>query len=1041
MNLKKLFLLFMLVTTTVTFAQQTVSGSVKDSAGKPVVGATVLVVGTSRNVTTNSEGGYSIVAQAEETLQFAAQGYQNVQRKVGLETSINVILPLATEDAKKVGALGIERDANAAGYTDTTLEGGDDLKGKTAGLTASSSGGMQGSKMELRGKGSVTGSNQPLIVIDGVPMVDMGSKYGNISSEINQDDIESVTVLTGGAATALYGSRGGNGVILYTTKSGKGGKTTIDVKSSVTFDRAYISPKLQNEYGGGNMTSFTEEEIEGQTYKLAQYDVDESWGPKYDGTPYLPWYAFDKKNLPEHYLKPVPWQAPKNDVDKFFNTGVTINNSLSITRSVSGTNLRFSLGNTQTKGIVPTTGLQRSNISFSFTSDLSRKLKAEGGLNYTITTRDNPTYSYADANDNGGFSTILYGYTQRQLDMRNLERFYKDPLGKQRTWNRISWSDGRANFTDNPYWMLNEITQNDKRHRFFGNIGLTYNFTDNLYLVGKMYGDIYALTTEDRRAKDSHDTPHYKKYNYDNAAFNYEARLHYTPKLGDNFSLTGFLGVARAQNKYGYTGVETRGGLFVPHNYSASNSRERAKGYTYSSWTRTNSVYGMASFGYKSTAFVELTGRQDWFSTVSVPIFYPSVTASYVFTNSFKNLPSWLSYGKVRAGWAQVGNDASAYVLKTYPTVSETFRRAPHYVTPNEQNNPDLRPEIKETKEAGIDLQFFNSRLSLGFSYYDILSKDLILSLPVDAANGFTYKKVNSGEMVNRGFEVTLSATPVQTEKFSWSFDWNLSRNRNKLLKLAPGLTRYKVTWEYYGNAELYAVEGRPFGEIYGGNYVYDDKGNRLVDENGFYLRSSSKEVIGNITPDFTTGLTNTLTYGNFTLSFTFDYQHGGDYYAGPYALGMYAGTIRETVANGMRDLIDDPNNPTQKIQRGIIQQGVYAPLKSDRETPNPLAGQPNQTRISPKEYGTTFYKGIDAQAIFDATFLKLRSLSLTYDVPLPETKHIKGLNFTLSGYNLWTGMLAWDGMDPETAMYNQGMGNSSLPTTRSFSLSVGLKL
>ena len=196
MNLKKLFLLFMLVTTTVTFAQQTVSGSVKDSAGKPVVGATVLVVGTSRNVTTNSEGGYSIVAQAEETLQFVAQGYQNVQRKVGLETSINVILPLATEDAKKVGALGIERDANAAGYTDTTLEGGDDLKGKTAGLTATSSGGMQGSKMELRGKGSVTGSNQPLIVIDGVPMVDMGSKYGNISSEINQDDIESVTVLT-----------------------------------------------------------------------------------------------------------------------------------------------------------------------------------------------------------------------------------------------------------------------------------------------------------------------------------------------------------------------------------------------------------------------------------------------------------------------------------------------------------------------------------------------------------------------------------------------------------------------------------------------------------------------------------------------------------------------------------------------------------------------------------------------------------------------------------------------------------------------------
>jgi len=257
----------------------------------------------------------------------------------------------------------------------------------------------------------------------------------------------------------------------------------------------------------------------------------------------------------------------------------------------------------------------------------------------------------------------------------------------------------------------------------------------------------------------------------------------------------------------------------------------------------------MASFGYKGTAFVEVTGRNDWFSTVSTSIFYPSVTASYVFSNSFKNLPSWFTYGKLRAGWAQVGNDASAYVLKTYPSVYQAFKGAQYYLVPTEKKNPELRPEIKETKEAGIDLQFFNGRLSLGFSYYDILSKDLILSMPVDAANGYTYKKVNSGEMVNRGFEITLSATPVQTDKFSWTLDWNLSRNRNKLLKLAPGLSRYKVTWDYYDNVHLYAVEGRPFGEIYGGNYVYDDKGNRLVDEEGNYYISPKKEVLGKYQP------------------------------------------------------------------------------------------------------------------------------------------------------------------------------------------------
>ena len=1001
MSLKKLFLLFSLVFTTMAFAQQTIKGSVKDSKGKPVTGATVLVVGTSRSATTNSDGGYSIEAQAEETLQFAAHGYQNVQKKVGLETTIDIVLPLATEENKKVGALGVERDANAAGYTDTTLEGGEDLKGKTAGLTATSSGGMQGSKMELRGKGSVTGSNQPLIVIDGVPMVDMGSKYGDSASEINKDDIESVTVLTGGAATALYGSRGGNGVILYTTKA----------------------PKLQNEYGGGSSLDFTQQVINGTTYNLPQYEVDESWGPKYDGTPYLPWYAFDKKYLPEHYLKPVPWQAPRKDIDKFFRTGMNLNNSASITRSISGTNLRFSLGNTETTGIVPTTELRRTSLAFSFTSELSKKLKAEGGLNYSITVRENPNYSYADANDNGGFSTVLYGYTHRQLDMDNLRNFYKTPSGEQRTWNRTSWENPKPNFADNLYWMLYENTQNDKRHRFFGNIGLTYNFTDKLFLVGKMYGDIYALTTESRTAVGSHDTSQYSRYIYDNSSFNYETRLHYNPDLGENFTLTGFIGAARAQNKYEYVGAATKGGLVVPNYYSASNSKERAQGETYSSWTRTNSVYGMASFGYKGTAFVEVTGRNDWFSTVSTSIFYPSVTASYVFSNSFKNLPSWFTYGKLRAGWAQVGNDASAYVLKTYPNVNQPFQGSQSYT------------EIKETKEAGIDLQFFQGRLALGFSYYDILSKDLILSMPVDLANGYKYKKVNSGEMVNRGFEVTLSATPVQTDKFSWSLDWNLSRNRNKLLKLAPGLSRYKATWDYYGSVELYAVEGRPSGEIHGGNYIYDEQGNRLIDDEGNYFISSQKEVLGNINPDFTTGLTNTLTYGNLSLSFTFDYSHGGSYYAGPYALGMYAGTIRETVENGMRER--DPNGPNG--QKGLVLDGVVGHKQADGTIVS--TGVKNTKAISPKQHGTTFYKGNEAQSVFDATFLKLRSVSLTYDVPLTETKYIKGLNITLSGYNLWTGALAWDGMDPETAMYNQGMGNSSLPTIRSYALSVGLKL
>lgn len=564
MNLKKLFLICSLVFTTMAFAQQTVIGSVKDSKGKPVAGASVLVVGTSRTATTSAEGAYSIEAVAEETLQFSAQGYQNVQRKVGLETTIDVVLALVSEDAKTVGALGIERDANAKGYSDTTLEGGDDLKGKTAGLAAAGSG-MGQTKMTLRGTSSVAGSSQPLVVIDGVPMAEMGEKYGNAASEINQDDIESVTVLTGGAATALYGSRGANGVILYTTKSGKGGKTSIDFNSYVTFERPDIAPKLQNEYGGGFAPTWKTAEIDGVDQKVARYDEDENYGPKLDGTMYLPWYAFDQKYLPQHYHKLVPWEKPKNDVTTFFQTGITTNNSISITRSLSGTNLRFSLANSETTGIVPTTEMDKTNMSFSFTSDLSSKLKVEGGLNYSITTRFNPQYSYTQ----NTLARILYGNTQVQLDYKKLKEYYMDPDGKPRTWNRGAWDNASPRFTDNPYWIINKQTNNDKTHRFFGNIGFTYDFTSQLYLIGKIYGDVYSLMTEDRVAKGSMEESRYSKYNSYNSGFNYEARLHYNPDFGetlkDILTLNTFIGTARSENRYEIAGGNTNGGLVVPN--------------------------------------------------------------------------------------------------------------------------------------------------------------------------------------------------------------------------------------------------------------------------------------------------------------------------------------------------------------------------------------------------------------------------------------------------------------------------------------------
>jgi tonB-dependent receptor, plug len=433
----------------------------------------------------------------------------------------------------------------------------------------------------------------------------------------------------------------------------------------------------------------------------------------------------------------------------------------------------------------------------------------------------------------------------------------------------------------------------------------------------------------------------------------------------------------------------------------------------------------MASFGFKNMAFVEVTGRQDWFSTVSKPVFYPSVTGSFVFTSAWKNKPSWLSYGKARVAWAQAGNDTGPYRLMNYPTVNTPFRGSPDYIRSNTSNNPDLVPEVKETKEAGLELRFFKDRVSINASIYDILSKDLIIPLPIDAANGYNWKYVNSGEMSNKGLEVTLSVTPIQTQKFNWNLSWNFSKNNNKLEKLAPGIRTYRVNWDKYGQVSLYAIEGRPFGELYGRDFVYDDKGNRIVQSNGKYATSELK-ALGNIIPDYTMGLTNSFGLGRLNFSFVFDFQKGGNYFSAAHMTGMSTGMLRETVAGGIREY--DPTGP--KNQKGIVLPGVTR------------SGAVNTKRIDPQTYGEGFFQGaVDKQNIFDATYLKLRSVSLSYDVPLPSTKYIKNLNVSLFGNNLWTTGLDWDGMDPETAASNQGIGEISLPTTRSFGMSVGLKL
>lgn len=934
-----------------------------------------------------------------------------------------------------VTALGIKREKKAIGYAAQEVSGDvisranqqnalSALSGNVAGVQVTAPSSMGGSsRILIRGAGSVTGDNRPLIVVDGVPLDNGnynstttqrgagGRDYGDASSDINPDDIESVTVLKGGPAAALYGNRGGNGVILYTTKSAKRGRTDISFKTGISMESIYIYPNLQRMYGGGASDTFDTTVIDGVTYNIADYGTDESWGPKYDpNLMYLPWNAYDPE-FANDYLKPVPWVAPTNDVDKFFRTGITYSNSVSVAKSLGDTNVRLSFSNNKTEGILPNSTLTKNNLGINFNSKLDDKLKVDGGFNYVLTEGYNrPEQGYGD----NSVGQKFFQWGQRQLDMVKL-RDYKLSNGNQRSWNRTSVEDGTPLYSDNPYWLVYENISTDKRHRFFGNVGATYNITDKLYAIGKVYGDMYNLRITDRVAVGSQAQPFFSDVSRTLSDFTYEGRLHFDTRFLEDFSLNSFIGASRRNARYNSISGTTVGGLVQPNFYSLSNSVEQPRASNFESWRRTNSVFGLVSLGFRDMLFLEATGRNDWFTTTKDPVFYPSVTGSFVFSSAIK--ADWLSFGKIRGGWAKAGNDTDPYRLVTYPDVRTTFQGNPRYSNPNTFNDPFLKPETKTTKELGLEMRFLKNRFGFDVTYYDAVTDDLITPLAVDPSTGFAFKLINGGKMQNKGIEATVFVTPVRTDDFEWTVNWNFAKNDNKLLELYEEVKNYEITVAPF-RAKLYATVGETFGQIWGTDFTYDANGNKVIGANGLYVASGIKSL-GSVIPDYNMGFRNSMRYKNLNLSFLIDVQKGGKYFSTSHMWGMYSGMLEETVANGLRE-------------NGIVLQGVLA------------NGQPNTKLIAGETYAKGFYDTVDMQNVFDASYIKLRDITLSYDLPASMTGPFKGISIGAFGRNLFAWGLDWKGMDPEMASYGsgnvQGLEGGSLPSTRTYGVNMQVK-
>ena len=1039
-------------------AQTKVSGTVlSQEDGQPIIGAAVRVDGTSTGMLTDMNGRFDVTLPAgKNQLEITYLGYvtQTVQAKNGMR--IFMKSDAQSLDEVVVTAMGISREKKALGYAVSEVDGSELIKsrgglsnpvnalqGKVAGLQISSGAGSMGgsSKVLIRGNNSLSGSNQPLFVVDGVPLEGKdfnstdtqrgggGYDYGNLIQDLNPDDIESISVLKGAAASALYGSRASNGVIMITTKKAqKQQGLGIEFSSTLGIERVSKLPKLQKEYGGGygymaldGYDDFGEAEINGQTYLVPDYGMDESWGPKLDGRQVLSWYDLAKWEANGRVGNPTTsaWSAPNKDYDEFFETGISYTNNIAISQVYDNSAFRISYTNTSLDGYLPNSSMYKNifNVNGNIMSP-DKKLNVFTSVNFfNSRAKGRQDTGYGDNNIMVKF--VQWG--QRQLDMDELKDMYRYPDGTQATWNRNDVDDPTPAYHNNQYWSRYMNYENDTRNRIYGNVGLSYQILPQLKAQYKVNLDFFVDKQYERNAVGSQEESRYMEISRQQYEINHEFMLMYNQTFND-ITLNANIGANIMKNHYEYVYGESQGGLAIPEFYNLANSMTQAAGYNYRREKSINSLFGDVTLGWKNMLYLEGTIRGDKSSTLPTDnntYVYPSVTGSFIFSEILKDKTPWLSFGKVRLGFAKVGNDTDPYQLyNTFSQYTNIDATTPGYRLPNTMQNPDLKPESTTSFEAGLEMSFFNNRFGFDVTYYQTNTKDEILPLSVSGTTGYIYKYVNSGEIENKGIEIGVHATPIKTHDFEWYTNLTLAHNKNKVKSLADGVDYYRITSAPF-LVEIGAMVGEEYGVIMGTDYLYDDNGNKLVDEDGLYMATDGNQVIGHIFPDFTGGWTNSFRYKNLDLSFQLDFSKGGQYFSTTYLWGMYCGMFEETAAGNVRET-------------GIISDGYTE------------AGVPNTTVVAARDYYENFYSGPAAQSLLKSDYLKLREVSIGYTFKLNPLWFVKSLRLSAYGRNLAVWGPDVKHFDPEMIVTGsgniQGVEGGATPMVSTYGLTVNLK-
>ena len=1043
--------------------------------GEPVIGASVIVKGTALGTVTDVNGRFELSGLSPSATRLLISYISLMAKEVAIAPQVSVTLKSDTHllDEVVVTALGISREKKALGYTaqevkqDALVQGKDNnllnsLSGKIAGVRITNTQGDVGSsRIVIRGETSIAGENQPLFIVDGIPVDNSqlnarssGRDFKNAIADLNPEDIKTLTVLKGPNAAALYGARAAHGAIVITTKGGdkrqKGIGITLHSSTQVSF--VATLPEFQNLFGQGAGGRFSYVDGKGAGVNDG---VDESWGPRLDIGLLIP--QFDSPLDADGNRVATPWVSHPNNVRDYFRMGISTNNGISIARGDDKYQFRVGYNYEKQVSIVPDAGTNKTNISLNTDYHLAKWIVVGATANYIVYTAPSLPGSATPSGSNvrSNSPMLQFLWFGRQVDTNSLKADYT------RNWN--------SSYYDNPFWSASYNTQSQERHRLIGDLHAEFRLTDGLNVRFRTSTDWY----NDRRKSKvkwgsaGAGSPYgsYAEDAYTVKENNTEVLATYIKQLNKNWGIDALLGF-NVRNKQYENNYQAAPRLAVADLYTLTNSRDPLTSSNDFYRLRQYGLYGSIQLDYRRWAFLNITGRNDWSSTLPVDnnsYFYPSVTASVLLSEAFGWRSKAVNYLKIRGGWSQVGADANPYQLATVFTSETAFNGNPLQSSSTIGMNPNLKPEKTSSIEAGFEAAFWDNRLYLDFTYYKTDSRNQILKLATTAASGYTSQVRNAGHIRNRGYEIQLGAVPIQTSKgFRWNLDLNYGANSSKVVKLDDEglITSYQL---YSSGIQILASVGEAYGTLFGTSYVRDANGNVVVDANGLPKISTTNKTLGKFTPDWTGGISNTFSYRSLSLSFLIDASVGGSIFSNTNKTGKYTGVLANTLSGrdaehgglwyytaAMGNNVRLPESPSYSVssdglyyaqvngqstrvyQDGIMVEGVTE------------SGSKNEEVVSAEKYYHRIYSIAEAN-VYDASYVKLREVALSYRLPRLWTQklHLQEASVTLTGRNLWTIYKSVPNIDPESALTTgnaQGVEAYSLPTTRSFGVNLSVK-